>query len=189
MGGHRGGHRVRRGPRGPPDRADGLVDGRRHRAAHLRALGPPRPDPQSDPGLAGGRLAGHPDLPRHRAAGTASHAPAGPVGADLPARREDGAPAVTAGAAREETRGPRRPPGPPDPSRRLAALRPDLVEFVPVEGASHTREWNRDPARWERAVAEHLIRVLELPVDPRSLQLPVRDPAAPALEGSVGLRL
>ena len=78
---------------------------------------------------------------------------------------------------------------PPAPSRRLAALRPDLVEFVPVEGASHTREWNRDPARWERAVAEHLIRVLELPVDPRSLQLPVRDPAAPALEGSVGLRL
>src|SRR5690625_1560260 len=116
MGGHRGGHRVRRGPRGPPDRADGLVDGRRHRAAHLRALGPPRPDPQSDPGLAGGRLAGHPDLPRRRAAGTASHAPAGPVDDDLPARREDGAPARTAGAARDETRVPRRPPGPPDPA-------------------------------------------------------------------------
>src|SRR5699024_2637787 len=55
-------------------------------------------------------------VPRHRAAGTASHAPAGPVDDDLPARREDGAPARTAGAARDETRVPRRPPGPPDPA-------------------------------------------------------------------------
>lgn len=78
---------------------------------------------------------------------------------------------------------------PPAPSRRLAALRTDLVEFVPVEGASHTREWNRDPARWERTVAEHLIRVLDLPVDLDRVELPVRDPASPALEGSVGLRL
>src|SRR5699024_5630113 len=37
---------------------------------------------------------------------------------------------------------------PPAPSRQLAALRPDLIEFVPVAGASHTREWNSDPARY-----------------------------------------
>lgn len=78
---------------------------------------------------------------------------------------------------------------PPEPSRRLAALRPDLVEFVPFEGASHTREWNRDPARYERHLADFLGRVLGLEVEAAALQLPVRDPASAALEDSTGLRL
>lgn len=78
---------------------------------------------------------------------------------------------------------------PPGPSRELAGMRPDLIEFVPVEGASHTREWNRDPARYERRLAEYLVRVLDLPVDADALEVPVRDPAVPALEGSIGLRL
>ncbi|MFC0675413.1 alpha/beta hydrolase family protein [Brachybacterium hainanense] len=78
---------------------------------------------------------------------------------------------------------------PPGPSRRLADLRPDLVDFVPFPGASHTREWNRDPQRWERTVAAHLAEVLELGVDVDTLPLPVRAPGAPAQEGSIGLRL
>ena len=78
---------------------------------------------------------------------------------------------------------------PPEPSRRLAALRPDLVDFVPFEGASHTREWNRDPARYERLLVDHLDRVLDLGERAQDLELPLRDPAAAALEGSIGLRL
>ncbi|MDN5688602.1 MAG: alpha/beta fold hydrolase [Brachybacterium sp.] len=78
---------------------------------------------------------------------------------------------------------------PPGPSRRLAALRPDVVEFVPFEGASHTREWNRDPARYERHLADFLGRVLGLEDEVAALQLPVRDPASAALEDSIGLRL
>ncbi|MFC7374260.1 MULTISPECIES: alpha/beta hydrolase family protein [unclassified Brachybacterium] len=78
---------------------------------------------------------------------------------------------------------------PPGPSRRLAALRGDLVEFVPFEGASHTREWNRDPARFEWLLADHLVRVLDLDEDVSSWQLPVRDPAAAPLAESIGLRL
>lgn len=78
---------------------------------------------------------------------------------------------------------------PPDPSRRLAALRPDLVEFEPFEGASHTREWNRDPLRYERLLADYLGRVLGLEDEVAALQLPVRDPASAALEESIGLRL
>ena len=50
---------------------------------------------------------------------------------------------------------------PPAPSRHLAALRPDLIEFEPFEGASHTREWNRDPARYERLLADSLKTLLE----------------------------
>lgn len=78
---------------------------------------------------------------------------------------------------------------PPTPSRELAAQRPDLVRFEPFEGASHTREWNRDPARWERLLARHLREVLDLDIDVEQLELPLRDPAAPALEGSIGLRI
>lgn len=78
---------------------------------------------------------------------------------------------------------------PPAPSRLLAAERPDLIEFVPVEGASHTREWNRDPARYERRLADYLVRVLGLDVAAEGIEVPVRDPAAPALAGSIGLRL
>ncbi|WP_422117332.1 alpha/beta hydrolase family protein [Brachybacterium sp. UNK5269] len=78
---------------------------------------------------------------------------------------------------------------PPGPSRLLAALRPDTVEFVPVDGASHTREWNRDPARYERRLADYLIEVLDLDIDPAAVQVPVRDPGAPARADSIGLRL
>ena len=78
---------------------------------------------------------------------------------------------------------------PPGPSRHLAALRPDLIEFEPFEGASHTREWNRDPARYERLLADFLGDALGLGEQAAALEVPVRDPAAPALEGSIGLRL
>ncbi len=78
---------------------------------------------------------------------------------------------------------------PPGPSRLLAALRADAVQFEPVEGASHTREWNRDPARYERRLADYLIEVLDLDLDPAAVQVPVRDPGAPARADSIGLRL
>ena len=78
---------------------------------------------------------------------------------------------------------------PPAPSRHLAALRPDLIEFEPFEGASHTREWNRDPARYERLLADFLGDVLDLREEAAALEVPVRDPATPALAGSIGLRL
>ncbi|MFE5777324.1 alpha/beta hydrolase family protein [Brachybacterium sp. NPDC056505] len=78
---------------------------------------------------------------------------------------------------------------PPAPSARLAALRPDLVEFVPFAGASHTREWNRDPAQYERLLADHLVDLLDLDVDVEAMELPVRDPAAAPLEGSIGDRV
>ncbi|MBB5831672.1 alpha/beta hydrolase family protein [Brachybacterium aquaticum] len=78
---------------------------------------------------------------------------------------------------------------PPAPSRHLAGLRPDLIEFQPFEGASHTREWNRDPARYERLLVDYLVDALDLDVDPASIEVPVRDPGAAPLEGSIGLRL
>ena len=78
---------------------------------------------------------------------------------------------------------------PPEPSRQLAAMRPDLIEFVPFEGASHTREWNRDPVRYERLLADYLVRVLDLEESVVSIEVPVRDPASRALKGSIGLRL
>ncbi len=78
---------------------------------------------------------------------------------------------------------------PPAPSRRLAALRPDLIRFEPFEGASHTREWNIDPVRWERTLAEFLIDALGIDLDPASLELPVRDPGAAPEPQSIGLRL
>jgi len=78
---------------------------------------------------------------------------------------------------------------PTGPSRALAAMRPDLIDFVPVEGASHTREWNRDPAAWEAKVRDYLIDVLDLGIDPASIPTPVRDPAQPAREDSTGMRI
>lgn len=78
---------------------------------------------------------------------------------------------------------------PPAPSRRLAALRPDLVEFEPFEGASHTREWNRDPVRYERLLADYLGRLLGMEDEAAEVAVPVRDLASPALEDSIGLRL
>ncbi|MDR6907430.1 alpha-beta hydrolase superfamily lysophospholipase [Agromyces sp. 3263] len=47
---------------------------------------------------------------------------------------------------------------PIDGSRRLAAARPDLIEFEVFEGARHTKLWNHDPARWTRLVRGWLER-------------------------------
>ena len=44
------------------------------------------------------------------------------------------------------------------PSAELARLRPDIVTWRPWEQARHVREWNTDPARWERYVREFLAR-------------------------------
>jgi uncharacterized protein len=41
---------------------------------------------------------------------------------------------------------------PDGPSRALARARPDLVTYLDVPGADHTRAWNVDPARYEAAV-------------------------------------
>lgn len=65
---------------------------------------------------------------------------------------------------------------PVGPSRRLAALAHDRVRFEGFEGASHTREWNRDPERYERVVADHMARTLGLRIDVSALDLPVRNP-------------
>jgi alpha-beta hydrolase superfamily lysophospholipase len=46
---------------------------------------------------------------------------------------------------------------PAGPSRRLAQARPDLVTFLSVPGARHTKEWNVDPEGWETAVARFLL--------------------------------
>lgn len=43
---------------------------------------------------------------------------------------------------------------PVGPSQRLAAARPDLVTMEHWDTARHTKEWNLDPQRWERSVAE-----------------------------------
>lgn len=43
---------------------------------------------------------------------------------------------------------------PVGPSLELAAARPDLVTMEPWDTARHTKEWNVDPERWERCVAD-----------------------------------
>jgi alpha-beta hydrolase superfamily lysophospholipase len=48
---------------------------------------------------------------------------------------------------------------PAEPSRRLAAARPDVVTYVPSRGARHTKEWNVDPERWDSAVARFLLEL------------------------------
>lgn len=45
---------------------------------------------------------------------------------------------------------------PVGPSLDVAAARPDLIRFERWAGARHTQEWNTDPDRWERVVAEFL---------------------------------
>lgn len=49
---------------------------------------------------------------------------------------------------------------PSEPTRRLAAARPDLVTHITFPGAGHCREWNVDPDRWEREVARFLLEHL-----------------------------
>ena len=41
-------------------------------------------------------------------------------------------------------------------SRRLAAVRADIVQFEVFEGARHTKLWNHDPERWTRLLEEWL---------------------------------
>ena len=48
---------------------------------------------------------------------------------------------------------------PAEPSRRLAAARPDVVTYVPSTGARHTKEWNVDPEGWDSAVARFLLEL------------------------------
>ncbi len=43
---------------------------------------------------------------------------------------------------------------PSGPSEALARARPDLVTFAPWSLARHCKEWNVDPVRWERLVAD-----------------------------------
>lgn len=50
---------------------------------------------------------------------------------------------------------------PVGPSRELAARRPDLVEYAEWHTARHVKEWNVDPAAWERTVADYLSRTDE----------------------------
>lgn len=45
---------------------------------------------------------------------------------------------------------------PPEVARAFAGARPDLVQLVPFSGARHTRLWNLDPDRWDRAVVAWL---------------------------------
>jgi alpha-beta hydrolase superfamily lysophospholipase len=47
---------------------------------------------------------------------------------------------------------------PIDGSRRLAAARPDLVQFEEFEGARHTKLWNHDTDRWTELVRGWLER-------------------------------
>ena len=44
------------------------------------------------------------------------------------------------------------------PSAALAAARPDLVQLETWDVARHCREWNVDPARWERVVTDFCAR-------------------------------
>jgi uncharacterized protein len=43
---------------------------------------------------------------------------------------------------------------PVGPSRELARVRPDLVTFHQWQVARHCQEWNTEPDRWERLVAD-----------------------------------
>jgi uncharacterized protein len=47
---------------------------------------------------------------------------------------------------------------PDGPSRALARARPDLVTYVDIPGADHTRGWNVDPARYRAALDAWLTR-------------------------------
>jgi uncharacterized protein len=48
---------------------------------------------------------------------------------------------------------------PAGPSQAFADARPDLVTYVPMDGALHCKEWNADPEAWDNAVARFLLRL------------------------------
>ena len=52
---------------------------------------------------------------------------------------------------------------PIDGSRRLAEVRPDLIQFEEFVGARHTKLWNHDPERWTELVRGWLERSSESP--------------------------
>jgi len=52
---------------------------------------------------------------------------------------------------------------PGGPSVAVAKARPDLVTLVRIPGAGHTRSWNVDPARYDKAMADWLASVGALP--------------------------
>lgn len=89
--------------------------------------------------------------------------------------------AVRAAEGRAGLRADRRPPGsdpgalrvpvlifhgpddtlaPWEPSRRLAAARPDLVTLQTVRNAAHGAMWNADPARYEEALRRFLVPLM-----------------------------
>ncbi|GLV82539.1 alpha/beta hydrolase [Streptomyces lavendulae subsp. lavendulae] len=89
--------------------------------------------------------------------------------------------AVRAAEGRAGLRADRRPPGsdpgalrvpvlvfhgpddtlaPWEPSRRLAAARPDLVTLHTVRNAAHGAMWNADPARYEEALRRFLVPLM-----------------------------
>lgn len=49
---------------------------------------------------------------------------------------------------------------PSGPSEQLARKNPDLVSFVEFPTGRHTKEWNVDPQRWDRAVQDWLAPLL-----------------------------
>ena len=76
------------------------------------------------------------------------------------------------------------------PSVELGTARPDLIDLEVWPGATHTREWNVDPARYEERVARFLADALDAPeLAARLDDRPVRDPASPPQADSTGERL
>ncbi|MCX5196534.1 alpha/beta fold hydrolase [Streptomyces sp. NBC_00249] len=74
-------------------------------------------------------------------------------------RADRGAPGADPGALRVPVlvfHGPDDPLAPWEPSRRLAAARPDLVTLHAVADAGHGAMWNADPARYEEALRRFL---------------------------------
>jgi uncharacterized protein len=53
---------------------------------------------------------------------------------------------------------------PNGPSLALARARPDLVLVEPWRHGGHTKEWNTDPGRWERALSDFVRRQLSAQV-------------------------
>ncbi len=62
---------------------------------------------------------------------------------------------------------------------RLAEARPDLIEYVRVEGGQHLRNWNIDPENYERYLRQYLWRMLGPPSEPRPTPTEVQDKENP----------
>ena len=65
-------------------------------------------------------------------------------------------------------------------SRELARLRPDIVTYIEFVVAGHTRLWNYDAERWNRAIAQWLGELLAVGgSDTSSVHNVVADDAVP----------